>query len=124
MKRKHARNLGALNMTFNRTPRPYSSQWGAVQHADEMAPGIWHVSTAGHGGIVVSGERLAAMPKDWRCTAYSARGEFEEDCDWALPYVVFHRELDPKHLAMALKTIGFSHPDKLELARTLAGVTA
>jgi len=111
-------------MTFNRTPRPYSSQWGSVQHADEMAPGIWHVSTAGHGGIVVSGERLVAMPWEWRETRYSVRGEFEEDCDWALPYIVFHRELDPKHLASALRTIEAFHPDKLELARELAGVIA
>lgn len=111
-------------MTFNRSHRPRSSQWGEVQHASEMAPGIWHVSTAGHGGIVVSGERLAAMPADWRSTNYSARGEFEEDCDWALPYIAFHAELDPKHLAIALRTIEQCHPDKLAKARELAGVTA
>lgn len=41
-------------IVFQTTPRPIHSPWGAVQTANELAPGIWDVSTAGHGGLMLS----------------------------------------------------------------------
>lgn len=113
-------------MTFMRTGRPTNSMWGSVQHADELAPGIWAVSTAGHGGFMLSLQRQDRMPMEWRSTRHSHSAQYEEDCDWALPFVVFAAELDPRgvQLPFALRTIAAFHPDKLELARELAGVTA
>jgi hypothetical protein len=45
------------------------------------------VSTASHGGIVVSPAALDRVPEPLRGTSYSAAGWFEEDCDWAIPYL-------------------------------------
>lgn len=66
-----------------------SSPWGAVQHITQIAEGIVSVSTASHGGIKVSDERLALMPENMRSTTYSGGGWFEEDCDWCLVAVTF-----------------------------------
>ncbi|QOT74610.1 hypothetical protein H5V43_22030 (plasmid) [Sphingobium fuliginis] len=57
--------------------------------ADQILAGIWHVTTASHGGIILSPERQAAMPpvlrRDEPC--------YEEDVDWALVYLAFEAEL-------------------------------
>ena len=33
-------------------PEPEQSPWGEVQHCRELCPGVFQVSTAGHGGIM------------------------------------------------------------------------
>jgi hypothetical protein len=68
---------------------PKYSPWGAIQQINELAPGIWSVSTASHGGIYVAPELYAKMPEVLKGTAYSGGGWFEEDCDWAIPYAWF-----------------------------------
>jgi hypothetical protein len=45
------------------------------------------VTTASHGGLRVSLSALARMSEPIRQTTYSKGGWFEEDCDWALPYL-------------------------------------
>jgi len=49
-------------MIFENAPQPTTSPWGEVQHSSELAPGIWQVMTASHGGIFLSRQRLDAMP--------------------------------------------------------------
>lgn len=61
--------------------------WGPAQSVEQLAPGIEEVVTAGHGGIRLSPERLAAMPADAR----TADGWYEEDCEAAW---VLHRFAD------------------------------
>jgi len=39
-----------------------SSPWGAIQYQKTVAPGVTLVSTASHGGIHLSRERLASLP--------------------------------------------------------------
>ena len=54
--------------------------WGPPQDVEELAEGIWRVSTAGHGGLKLSGERWAAIPaavRDAMLTPTFA----EEDCE-------------------------------------------
>lgn len=70
---------------FKSSPCPATSPWGAIQDKRELAPGIWSVSTAGHGGIKLSRERNAAMPDYMR----NKGGWYEEDCEWAKVAVVF-----------------------------------
>jgi hypothetical protein len=55
----------------------------------EQGPGIWTVYTPGHGGVYVAPELYATMPKVLKATPYSDGGWFEEDCDWAIPRIVF-----------------------------------
>lgn len=80
-------------MAFQRTPQPRTSPWGAVQIADELAPGIWQVHTAGHGGILVSDERWRAMPAALRANPYGGAHWFEEDCEALLVLFAFRGEI-------------------------------
>ena len=76
-------------MAFLPSSQPVASIWGAIICADQILPGIWHVSTANHGGIILSDERQAAMPQVLR------RDEpyYEEDVNWCLVYLAFEPEL-------------------------------
>ena len=69
------------NITF--TPR------GPAQQVKTLANGILQVSTAGHGGIHLSPERLAQMPVDQRSTD----SWYEEDCEAAFVYLRFMNEI-------------------------------
>lgn len=61
---------------FAPSPRPSTSIWGAVQQADQLAPGVWSVMTASHGGIILSDQRQRAMPPALQIES----GSYEEDC--------------------------------------------
>lgn len=76
-------------MVFLPSPQPKTSIWGAVISADQILAGIWHVSTASHGGIILSEARQAAIPETLR------RDEpyYEEDVNWSLVYLAFEAEL-------------------------------
>jgi len=64
-----------------------SSPWGAIQTVEPLGPDAAFVTTASHGGLRVSLTALARLPVALRETPYSQNGWFEEDCDWALPYL-------------------------------------
>jgi hypothetical protein len=66
------------------------SPWGYVQHQTIIAPGITQVSTAGHGGILLSPERQNAMPAALR----REHASYEEDCAWSLVAVAFPEEFE------------------------------
>ena len=99
---------------FPATRHPTTSIWGPVQDATERAPGIWKVSTAGHGGYMLSPERVAAMPDMLKPGAETKRGNFEEDCDWALVALAFPHhftELDQYYARNTIKgTASFNYP--------------
>ncbi len=75
--------------------------WGAAQTVERMAPGIWIVSTAGHGGIKLDAAHQRQMP------AYMRRGGgwYEEDCESALPMLVFATEILAAGVPWACKSI-------------------
>jgi hypothetical protein len=86
--------------------------WGAAQTVDPMLDGMWFVSTASHGGIKLSEERNAQVPDAMRRKG----GWYEEDCEWAIPFVVFEAELllQPDH-PNAISTIEKGrHKDSLK----------
>jgi len=70
--------------------------WGESQTVMELAPGITAVTTAGHGGIHLSLDRVREMPaclkRVPRCGSYTASW-FEEDCEASLVALAF-RHLD------------------------------
>jgi hypothetical protein len=45
---------------FSPTPAPVMTIWDAPVTANQRLPGIWHVTTASHGGFILSEERQAA----------------------------------------------------------------
>lgn len=86
--------------------------WGIAQHVTEIAPGIVSYSTASHGGIHLSDERVAEMPealRDFIPFGGPQRGPgrwFEEDCGWsvvALAFPQFFTEDDVKAAHATLK---------------------
>lgn len=75
-----------------------SSPWESIQSITPLGPDAVVVSTASHGGVCVSPVALARLPEPLRQTAFSGGSWFEEDCDWALPYLALGldaHEADP-----------------------------
>jgi hypothetical protein len=82
--------------TLTKAPRPSSSPWHAIQTCKKYAPGIYSVSTAGHGGFMVhesvwSTLNDAARTPKWGgrwVTFTDGRPEhwlcYEEDSEWAI----------------------------------------
>ena len=62
-----------------------SSPWGAIQDCYGYGEGTWFVMTAGHGGVKLDRKRNAMVPDYMR----RAGGWYEEDCEWAIPALVF-----------------------------------
>ncbi len=69
--------------------------WGFANHIVEIAPGIVSYSTPSHGGIHLSDERIAEMPKalqDFVPFGSPQPGPgrwFEEDADWSVVALAF-----------------------------------
>jgi hypothetical protein len=85
--------------------RPTSSPWGKIQSCKKVIAGVYSVSSAGHGGVMVH-RSLVARLSDYAQSHGIASGEylgFEEDCNWALPAVELG--LYPEHLKAALSTL-------------------
>lgn len=99
---------------------PKHSPWGACQTADEPISGVWHVTTASHGGYIINPERNLQIPEDAR----NGGGVYEEDNDWAIVGWVFRTELLAKDAAFPIvraKEILFHwHPD---IYQSLTGET-
>ena len=75
---------------------PKTSPWGEVQHCEKMIDGVFLVSTASHGGIMVRKNAAAFLSPVAREIALNERNYlcFEEDCDEA----IVMRELLDKRL--------------------------
>lgn len=105
---------------YKRSECPKSSPWGAIQDKRELAPGIWSVSTAGHGGIKLSRERNAAVPDYMRAEG----GWYEEDCQWSIAAMIhpiaFQRTVkiegrpDKSEYEYALDSFRGWYPDQYE----------
>lgn len=69
-------------------PEPTNSMWDAVQSCTTIANGIYSVSTAGHGGIMISADLAnrilspEAINEGYRYGSYYC---YEEDCDRCIP---------------------------------------
>jgi hypothetical protein len=74
---------------------PRISPWGDVQTCDILCPGVFLVSTASHGGTMVSADMAAAFSPAARKCGFKQGGYlcFEEDCQES---VVLRELLDKK----------------------------
>lgn len=96
------------------------SPWGAIQSVLPLGPEAVVVTTASHGGVCVSAAGLARIPEPLRQTGFSAGGWFEEDCDWAIPYLVlglnaFEAERGQANAQAARRTIWRWHREHAAL---------
>jgi hypothetical protein len=100
-----------MSQSFAPLARPRSSPWGEIDHAKEVAPGIWCVTTPGHGGYLLSTERRLAMP-DHLKNVYTFAGAnwFEEDCDWCIVALAYPDAFPPEAQEHARATLAsFDH---------------
>lgn len=83
-----------------------STPWGISQSHHRIADGINSYSTASHGGIELSEERLAAMPAALRefLPFAGLRGWYEEDVDWSIVALAFPEAFDAKTVYAAVST--------------------
>jgi hypothetical protein len=102
--------------------RGSSSPWGPIQTVEPLGPEVVSVTTASHGGLRVSLAALARLPEAIRETAFSHNGWFEEDCDWALPYLALDLEAHEGDAARgaevraaAVRTVQRYHPQHAAL---------
>ena len=87
-------------MFSDKRPKGYKmhTPWGRVQHKEILANGIVSVSTAGHGGIVLSAERqkqLINKGVEPNSNFLKSNQYWEEDCDWAIPFYHFADDIKP-----------------------------
>lgn len=93
----------------NLSPQPVrSSRWGAVQHVTPIAEGIDFVSTAGHGGIVLSDDRQQEMHPALRISG----NQYEEDCEYSLVVINFPQFFKPDQVADAHRAAKEWFPDQ------------
>lgn len=88
---------------------PLSTPWGLAQHRKEMIPGVWSVDTAGHGGFWLSPERRDQLPAWARLapSTYCSKPEWwEEDCEAAIPLLVWLDEFHAAGLCLELDRAG------------------
>lgn len=102
--------------------RGSSSPWGPAQTVEALGPDAASVTTASHGGLRLSATALARLPETICETAHSSGGWFEEDCDWALPYLALgldQFEVDAARAAemhqAAVRTVQRWHPQHAAL---------
>lgn len=91
-------------------PKPLHSPWGPVHEARELAPGIWDVSTAGHGGIKLDPKLNQRIPEYMRRSG----GWYEEDVDWSHVATVFPEFFDEKTRRLAERIFLEWRPDMYE----------
>jgi len=65
--------------------------WGMADFATELAPGIISYQTPSHGGIWLSKERRKSI--HYKNNFGGTPEWWEEDCDWAIPYIVFQNDI-------------------------------
>lgn len=84
----------------------HSTPWGTPQTKREIIPGVWTVSTAGHGGYYLDSARvaafLAALPT---FTPYAGLPWFEEDEDVSAPILVFAAEMPARSVWYAYRAV-------------------
>lgn len=67
------------------------SPWGLIQSSRELVPGITRVSTASHGGLHLSPERMSHLQSLFpQFRSWTNEWDWlEEDCDALIAYVAF-----------------------------------
>ena len=95
--------------------------WGESDSKVKLAEGIISYGTPSHGGIWLSSERQAQLPKGLDNFLHDLRW-WEEDCDWIVPYIIFKNDIEQygkaykftENLASAYIIARHHHPEILE----------
>lgn len=79
----------AIANSVGTRPHLINTPWGVPQTADWRADGIVFVSTASHGGFILSKERFDEMPLTLCSLSFTQDQCFEEDCVWCAVPLAF-----------------------------------
>ena len=93
---------------------PFTTPWGKPDHANQIAQGIWEVSTPSHGGFWLIPEVRQQMPISWLDSTFCTQGHagwFEEDCDWCLVALAFPNCFSKEHQKRAREIAKGWKPD-------------
>jgi hypothetical protein len=82
--------------------------WGTADHVKEVAPGIWQVSTPGHGGYKLDRANNARVHIAWR----KEGGWYEEDCEWSRVAITFPEQFTESQCVHAVSTAKQYTPDE------------
>jgi hypothetical protein len=75
--------------------------WGNIQDKIEVAEGITWVSTASHGGFILSEDRYSQMPEYLRLCSFTGDQFFEEDCSWCAVVLAFTKHFSTNQVKEA-----------------------
>lgn len=91
---------------FKESPCPRHSPWDAVHHAERLAPGLYSVSTASHGGLWLSPERMKVFRELFPTfEGYAGLPWLEEDCDICMGVIAFYHDFSAASLDCAVNQI-------------------
>lgn len=111
---------------------PVGSPWGHVQVCEVLCPGVFLVSTASHGGIMVAKERTAILsPAARKCgDAHGGFLCFEEDCQdkvvlrelldkklWSIPDHISDKEAFEEYVDASIRQYNPQYWSELQLTR-------
>ena len=82
-----------------------STPWGWTQDIEELAEGVWRVSTPSHGGLKLSRERWDSLPAELRDAMFTQTFA-EEDCEEPIVRTLLGIG-DDREREMALKVAGY-----------------
>lgn len=85
--------------------------WGAAQTRRTIAEGITFVTTAGHGGYILSKERYEEMPEHLKACSFTGDQFFEEDCSWCGVVLAFPQFFDSSTQEIAKRTYAAYYTD-------------
>ena len=90
-----------------------SSPWGEVDEATMHAPGVFFVSTPGHGGFLVSSSAWHSMPSGLAGigTRWGQFYAFEEDCAYAAVVASFPESFAPASVEVARGMLRSWYPE-------------
>jgi hypothetical protein len=76
---------------------PVDTPWGRAITRERVAPGLWVVTTASHGGYYVEPSALDRIPEVFRAATFTrSESWYEEDCDWAIVARYFPEAFPPE----------------------------
>ena len=85
---------------------PRHTPWGAAQNIYPKGPGLYFVSTAGHGGLFLSPERLAHFKTLFPTFGgYAGLPWLEEDVDCVLGTLAFPADFTPEAIFYAVESV-------------------
>ena len=82
--------------------------WGTADSSEKVAKGVMRYDTPSHGGYHLSASANVLVHEAWR----TAKGWYEEDCEWAIVAMTFPTLFSAESLAHAKETAKAYYPDQ------------